>query len=338
MFSKPIEFLAIGDMTTDAFIRLSDAHINCNVDKESCELCMKFGAKIPYESVTVVRASGNGVNAAVGAARLGLRTALISNVGDDENGEECIDSLKKERVETRFVSVNKGLETNYHYVLWYGTDRTILVKHQDFLYHLPRALAGSDASNAPKWVYISSLAGSSYEYQMTIVEWLKKNPAIKVAFQPGTFQISIGVEKLGELYRRSDILFCNKQEAQKILKTEEKDVKKLLVALRAIGPKIVVVTDGAIGAYADDGANAYFMLPYPDPRAPLERTGAGDAFSSTFTVALALGKSFEEALMLAPINSASVVQEIGAQKGLLTRAKLEEWLSKAPADYKTRKI
>jgi ribokinase len=80
------------------------------------------------------------------------------------------------------------------------------------------------------------------------------------------------------------------------------------------------------------------MPPYPDPKPPFERTGAGDAFASTFTVALALGKTLEEALMWGPVNSASVVQDIGAQRGLLSRAQIEEWLAKAPTDYKPRKL
>lgn len=331
MFSKPIDFLAVGDVVTDAFIKLKDAHVTCSVDKDACELCMKFADKIPYESVTVVRAVGNSANAAVSAARLGLRSALVTDVGNDQNGKECVESLKKDRVDTRFVSVHRGMETNYHYVLWYEADRTILVKHQEYPYKLPKV-------DNPKWVYVSSLGGNSYEYHLALIEWLKKNPEIKVAFQPGTFQMSLGLEKLGELYRRADLFFCNKEEAQRILGTTEQDIKKLMSMLHGIGPKAVVVTDGPNGAYADDGTNAYFMPVYPDQKVAFERTGAGDAFSSTFTVALAKGKTFEEALMWAPINSASVVQQIGAQRGLLTEAQLMEWLAKAPSDYKPQKI
>ncbi|KKW28054.1 MAG: hypothetical protein UY71_C0033G0008, partial [Parcubacteria group bacterium GW2011_GWB1_52_7] len=55
---------------------------------------------------------------------------------------------------------------------------------------------------------------------------------------------------------------------------------------------------------------------------------------STFTVALALGKSVREALMWGPVNSMSVVQQIGARAGLLTRERLEEYLAKAPEDYR----
>ena len=80
------------------------------------------------------------------------------------------------------------------------------------------------------------------------------------------------------------------------------------------------------------------MPPYPDPKPPFERTGAGDAFSSTFVVALALGLDIPSALRWAPINSMSVVQYVGAREGLLTREKLEEYLAKAPKDYEPKKI
>lgn len=331
MFSKQIDFLAIGDITTDVFIKLHDARVTCDVSDEHCQICMKFGSKIPYESVTVVHAVGNSANAAVALSRLGLRTALASDIGNDDNGRKCIALLKTEKVGTQYISVHKKMETNYHYVLWYETDHTILVKHQEFPYK-------KSDFGSPKWVYLSSLGNNSHQYHLEIINWLENNPEIKFAFQPGTFQIELGIEKLAAFYKRSDLFFCNKEEAQRILKTSEEDIKKLMSMIALKGPKIVVITDGQKGAYAYDGMNSYFMPCYPDSRLPYERTGAGDAFSSTFTAAISLGKTIEEALIWAPINAASVVQEIGSQKGLLTMSQLEEWLAKAPAEYRPRKI
>ena len=60
--------------------------------------------------------------------------------------------------------------------------------------------------------------------------------------------------------------------------------------------------------------------------------------SSTITAALAQGKSLDEALLWGPINSASVVKHIGAQKGLLSREALEEMLANAPEDYKITEL
>ena len=95
----------------------------------------------------------------------------------------------------------------------------------------------------------------------------------------------------------------------------------------------VVITDGPKGAYFAEGEQAWFMPPYPDPQPPYERTGAGDAFASTVVAARALGLSLSEAIAWGPINSMAVVQKVGAQEGLLTREKLQELLSQAPAMY-----
>lgn len=325
------EFIAIGDIVTDAFISLKDPHIHTTIDHEKQEICLPFAEKIPYESVEELSAVGNSPNASVAAARLGLKTALVSNLGDDEQGEKCLKSLKRDNVDAQFVSVHPGKKTNYHYVLWYGNDRTILVKHQDYDYHLPDF-------GSPKWVYLSSLGPNTEPYHGAVIEYLKAHPEISLAFQPGTFQISLGKEKLRDIYSRSKVLFCNVEEAEKILEIETLGIQELLKRLRELGPEIVVITDGPKGAYAYDGTNMYSQAPYPDPTPPLERTGAGDSFSSTTVAALALDQDLPTALQWGSINSMSVVQEVGAQKGLLTRSQIEAYLQKAPVEFQTKKL
>lgn len=328
LFSKKqYDFVAIGDTVTDAFIRLNISSAHVEMDHGSGrEICMRFGDKIPYDEVHVVAGVGNAANAAVSASRLGLNSAFVSNIGNDEHGKEIINNFKKQNVAADFVKVHDGIPTNYHYVLWYGDERTILIKHQKYPYSLPDI-------GEPKWVYFSSVGEHGEAFHKELEDYLNAHPAIKLAFQPGTFQMKMGKEKLAGIYRRTDAFFCNKEEAQRILGTQEDDIKILLREVAALGPKIVAITDGVKGAYAYDGKEMYSMRLYPDPKPPISRTGAGDAFSSTFTVALALGKDIKEALRWGPINSMSVVQGIGAQAGLLTREKLEEFLAKAPADY-----
>lgn len=325
-----IDFLAIGDIVSEPFIKLQDAQVHCNIDEENCMLSMRFGDKIPYESAEVCHAVGNSPNAAVSASRLGVKSYLMSYQGDDQIGKENLESLARDGVRTDYMQIVKGLPSNYHYVLWYDVERTILVKHTEFPYSFPTDIP------EPKWIYLSSLASNSTAYHLEIAEYLKQHPAVKLAFQPGTFQMKLGTETLKDIYAHTEVFFCNYEEAQRILKTEEKDKMKLMENLRALGPKIVVMTDGIKGAYAYDGTDAWFMPVYPQE--PFERTGAGDAFASTFTTALLLEKTIPEALMWAPINSMSVVLQVGAQKGLLTQAQIEEFLAKAPEDYKPKKI
>ena len=99
-----------------------------------------------------------------------------------------------------------------------------------------------------------------------------------------------------------------------------------------------IITDGADGAYASDGKSQYKMPNYPDIAPPVDRTGAGDAFASTLVAALALGHSLDVAMTWAPINSMNVLQHLGAQAGLQTLPQIEEWLKKAPSDYKPQPI
>jgi sugar/nucleoside kinase (ribokinase family) len=329
--NKKYDLIAIGDTVTDAFIRLEDAHLSCNIDNTACEICMKFGDKIPYEFVEVCPAVGNSANAAVSTARLGISTAMLTNIGDDLDGKEAIKEFERNNVGTNLISIQKGKKTNYHYVLWFESDRTILIKHETFGYSLPNIVE-------PKWIYLSSLGENTLPFHKEIEKYLETHPDVKLAFQPGTYQMKFGTDALAGIYKNTEIFVCNLEESQRILKTEEKDLKTLLNKLHQLGPKIVVITDGPKGAYASDGTNAYFHPPYPDPKPPYERTGAGDAFASTLTAAIMLGKTLEEALSWAPINSMSVVQQIGAQKGLLSQEKLLEYLKNAPEDYKPRKI
>ncbi|MEI7765000.1 MAG: carbohydrate kinase family protein [bacterium] len=332
-----IDFLAIGDIVIDAFIRLKDAHVHCNIDKEGCELCLRFGDKIPYESVTVVPSVGNSPNAAVSAARLGLKSALMTNVGDDQNGKDCLAVLEREKIDATFVKTNPGKLTNYHYVLWYDIDRTILVKHQSY----ERKWTNTEESqkyHSPSWIYLSSMGEDSLQFHHEISDYLKRHINVKLAFQPGTFQIKFGKEILKEIYLRTEIFFCNLEESQKILSLETRDVLTLSKGIHDLGPKIVSISDGGNGAYLYIDDELWHLPIYKDEIPPLERTGAGDAFSSTFTAALALGKTPLEAFTWGPINSMSVIQKIGAQEGLLSREKLEEYLKNAPEDYKAIKI
>jgi ribokinase len=329
------DFISIGDTVTDDFIKLKDVRIDKEADKGDLgydEICFRFGDKVEFEESVVVPAVGNAANAAVSATRLGLNTAFITDIGTDDRGKTKMKTLKEQGVDCKYVKEHEGMESNYHYVLRFGAERTILIKHHEYPYALPSDL------ESPKWFYFSSVGEHGLPYHDEIAEYLKNNPESKFAFQPGTFQISLGYERLKEMYEESDIFFCNKEEAQKILGTSENDIEALLKEMRKLGPKLSVITDGRGGAYTFDGEEIWHMPMYPDPAPPVDRTGAGDAFSSTFTAALAAGEDIPTALSWGPINSMSVVQYIGAQEGLLSREQLLEHLKNAPADYKPEKI
>ena len=331
---KQIDVISVGDIVTDAFIKLLDDQAVVYEKDKTDWLAMPFATKIPFDHAEIIEAVGNASNASVSFAKLGLNSALYANIGHDQHGRDMINALQNAYVNTHLIRVNAKKKSNYHYVLWYKEERTILIKHEEYDYHWPHLRD----KEIPKWIYFSSISEHALDFHDDLADWLDQNPEVKLAFQPGTFQIKAGPERLKRIYQGSDLLSVNREEAATISGGKHGDINDLFDKLHALGPKIVVISDGHDGSYASDGQNRFMMPIYPDPKPPFERTGAGDAFTSTFVAAIIKGNTVEGALQWAPINSMSVVQYVGAQKGLLTQYEIDELLKKAPAEYKPQRL
>lgn len=330
---KKHDLVCIGDVVMDAFITLKEAKVEWDKAHEHPRISMSFADKIPYESLFVATAVGNASNVAVGARRLGLDVAMLTSIGKDDYGEKILDWYKKEGVDSKYVKVNRNLPTNYHFVLSYEAERTILIKHQKYTYHQP-----SELGTGTDWIYFSSIADHTLPFHHKLASYLKKHPDVRMGFNPGTFQLRFGVKEIADVYAHTYALFVNREEAAFILGTKNEDIPFLMKGLHKLGPKVVVITDGPNGAYASDGDDIYFMPPYPDPKKPISRTGAGDAFATGFLSALIYGLPVHEALRWGPIESMHVVQSYGAQTGLLSKRALTTFLKKAPKKYVAKKL
>jgi sugar/nucleoside kinase (ribokinase family) len=331
---EQFDVIGVGDINTDAFIRLFKDQARSYEDNLGKWLAMPFATKLPFDFTEIIEGVGNASNATVACSRLGLKTALVTNVGGDQYGRDMIMALGKNSVDHRFVRINPDKKSNYHHVLWYEEERTILVKHEEYDYAWPHLRS----NELPKWLYFSSTSEHAIPYHDQVSDWLDENPAVKLAFGPGTYQLEAGAERLSRIYRRTEVLVLNREEAVKVSGGNYDDIHDLLSRLHALGPKTVVITDGPKGAYASNGQEVLKMPLYPDPAPPYERTGAGDAFAATFVAALIKGNTIEGALQWAPINSMSVVQKVGSQAGLLNEAGIEAWLRQAPDWYKSERL
>lgn len=326
-----IDVLCVGDTVVDVFIKIPDDQAQRYDNEQGAWLAIPFGAKFPYDHADIQPAHGNAANAAVSMSRLGLTVAYETYVGGDQMGHTTVRTLGEEDVDTRFVHIQPKLPSNVNYILWYKEERTIMVKHQEFKYHWPHLRQ----AELPRWLYFSSLSEHSLAYHDEIVDWLEAHPDTNLAFVPGTFQMKTGAERLARIYRQTNILILNREEAVTVSGGQHDNLHDLFDRLHALGPQMVVITDGPQGAYASDGQGGRWSMPlYPDPAPPVERTGAGDAYASTLVAALAKGYNLPGALQWAPINSMHVVQHIGPQAGLLNEHALEQWLKKAPEWYK----
>lgn len=312
------DLISIGDAVIDTFVPLTDAHVH--FDQKLRELCLRYGDKIPVGN-SVSQVAGNAANSAVGAARLKLKTAGYINVGGDRDGQRIKDHLKSEGVDIRYVIVNKDLSSNHHVVLNYKGERTILIFHQPWKYHLP----DFDRS---RWIYFTSISPTFVKSNILnqLENYLERTGA-KMLYNPGTFQIKLGVKKNPRLLSLTEVFIVNLEEAKLILgHSEGADVavKKLLESLADLGPKMTVITDGEKGSYGFDGKNFYHLDIFPAKL--VEMTGAGDAYATGVLAGLFYGKDLSEAMRWGAANGASVVEQIGPQAGLLTYQKMQEKL------------
>ena len=315
--SKPFDIISIGDCAIDAFIKVEEASLH-KFNKDEQEICFNFGDKLPYESLHMLTA-GNCNNAAIGCARLGLKSGFYGTVGKDSNGELILERLRKEKVDTKFMAVQNKFPTNFHFVLWYHSERTILIKHQPFPYSLPKGIENT------KWIYLSSIGPKGLQLHPAIAQMLRDKPEMKLSFNPGTFQLRMGLQKLMPLFKRTEILFVNKEEAE-MLVGHLHTVRDLAEALHAQGPKTIVITDGLNGSYCLDENVFYKVGVYPHK--PFEATGCGDAFASGFTSARIHGLPVIEALRWGSRNGAGVATKIGPQDGLITETEMSRDLKK----------
>jgi ribokinase len=321
------DIVTIGDVVSDLFIKPKELKIMCpagRLKERTCfepVICLRFGDKIPIEDIHY-DIGGSAANVAMGLRKQGFRVGLIASIGKDPEGEKIFSKLQNSGLSTDLVMRMKDIKTNFSVIFSYKGERTILVYRglSDYsLLKLPLNLK-------TKWVFVGPL-GDGYEKLYNQIASLVAIKNIKLALNPGTIQLSKG--GLKEILRVTEILFVNKEEAEKILNVRSPaQAKELLIGLFKMGPKIVFITDGSEGAYSFDGKQYLKISAYQAERE--EVTGAGDAFASGVLGALILNKDIKEALSWGIVNSASVIEKIGAQKGLLSIRQIENNLKKAP--------
>lgn len=311
------DILSVGGTALDIFLEIHEASVNCQLKTDECQLCLNYADKIPVEKVTNVPGVGTAPNNAVGSARMGLKAAVFTIVGNDSDGKDSIAVFKKEKVSTKYVSVDKKNPTDHSSILSFQGERTLLTFQVPRKYSLPSDLR-------TKWVFLGALPDGHKLLHSQVVKKSKKEK-IKVGYNPGAQELREGIDAMKDLLKVLEVLFVNKEEAWRLVGKED-DMKVLLAKLKKYGPKLVVITDGKNGACCFDGDNFYHQAIFNLP--VVEKTGAGDAFATGFIVALIQGLDVKTALRFGAANSASVIQHVGARTGLMTKSQMKKFLEK----------
>ncbi|NCN07464.1 carbohydrate kinase family protein [Candidatus Falkowbacteria bacterium] len=312
--TSKFDIVSIGGATSDLMFYSGEGELisTSNLTKQKL-LAFEYGAKILADKIYQTY-GGGAANSSVSLAKLGLKVGVIAKVGLDDNGQKVLANLKSQGVNSDLIKIDKNKATAFSMILTVkGADNEhIIFAHRG----ASDGLAAKDLSlNKFKtdWFYISSLPKIGWE---GIIDAIVKTGS-QIAWNPGSAQLK-RTSRLKKYLPKVKLLFLNKDEALEFKKL--KNTKGLIKYIQGLGPEVVVITDGATGAYAYDGKKYYFMKASKVKSA--DTVGIGDAFSSAFTAALLYDKTIKTALKWGVNNSASVIKKIGAQNGLLSKRQI----------------
>ena len=303
------DIITIGSATVDHFADTDSELIRIDTRCHHEELiAFPLGSKLLINELKTT-VGGGGTNTAVTFAHLGLKTAYLGKIGDDAAGDFVLSLLKQEGI--TFIGARDG-QTGFSVILnSIMDDRSILAYKGANDHLLDEDIPHLDT----KWIYLSSMLGESWQ---TVVDIIAKGN-FNIAFNPSNYQAKLGYKALSTLVDHVKILVMNREEACKFLgidHTETPHYRELLEKMYELPPEVIVITDGKEGAFVYDGDHFFHGLPKPNIKI-LETTGAGDAFSATFTSAIIKGINTKTALDYAMTNAESVLQYKGAKEKLL---------------------
>lgn len=318
-----VSVICVGKTTVDQLLTLNPSRSKCHLDPKTGDLSFRHGEKIDVEESEFC-IGGNATNVAVGLSRLGVGAALFSEIGDDEFGLKISNKLGQESVDWSHVVKAKGASSSFSVIIVHKGERTIfiqkLIRKNDFHF-------GGVESD---YVFLTSLEREWRPAYKEVLSLVVKGER-KLVFNPGTLQLTEGMDVVQELLKHTDILFVNKEEAEKIVFGNEKRernneveyLRELLTKLQKRGVRCVVITNGKHGSHAIDGEGNFYKEGL-FPGVTVERTGAGDSYTSGFLAAVIHGRSMKEAMRWGSVNSSSVIERPGAINGLLHLKEMEK--------------
>lgn len=315
-----VDVITIGSATRDAFFEgiQFDYHHKDQHLPTGKGVCLPLGSKLQVDKVTFT-SGGAGTNAAVTFARQGLASAALARLGSDINGKEIARELEHEGIATSLLQYDSVLPTSYSVILMEkNAERTILA--------FSGAGGSINAKEVPwetmeaQWVYLDSLGGNEDILKNAVK--LKQQKKIKLAWNPGTKDLALGLKTLKPYLASLDVCLANQEEIAALLGIPYKKEEEIFKAFDALVPGIAIMTKGPQGVIVSDGKERYQAGIFPE-KALVDRTGAGDAFGSGFVVGLLRG-GIEEGLRLGSANSTSVLEHIGAKEGILRKDDLQD--------------
>ncbi len=311
------------------------------------------GARLEDATSFAKYLGGSSANAAFGATRLGLRTAMLSRVGDDHMGRFLRETLAREGCDVSQVSVDPQRLTALVLLGIKNRDTFPLIFYRENCADMAISAADIDESFiASSWALAItgthfSTAGV-YAASRKALEYARKHDVrtvLDIDYRPVLWSLTgrgdgetrfiadSGVSvHLQSILSQFDLIVGTEEEF--LVAGGERDLTAALQTVRAITSATLVVKRGALGCSVIEGAIPARIDDAPGYRGSAVEVvnvlGAGDAFIAGFLCGWLRGGNIERSCAYANACGAIVVSRHGCAPAMPSRAELDYFLAHAP--------
>jgi len=283
--------------------------------------------RVPKNGETIIGSDfsifpgGKGANQAVSAARLGGKVVMAGKVGDDDYGEEFIQTLKEEDIDTDYIEIDYNYTTGIGFITseTNGDNRIIVVPGANLKYSQQELLKLDNVLDDVEVLIIQ------LEMDIKVMEKaakMAKNKNVQVILNPAP-----GQELSDSLLKNVDYLTPNETELEILSGVKIDNLEDTISASKILfnkGVNNIIVTLGSNGALIVTRDEVEHINGFNV--SVCDTVAAGDAFNGALAVAITENVSLEEGVQLANAAGALTVTKKGAIPSIPYREEVETFL------------
>jgi len=269
-------------------------------------------------------AGGKGANQAVAASRAGGDVTFIARVGDDMFGQQAYSGFKEDQIDVGYVETDKVEPSGVAliFVDEKGENSIAVASGAN------AKLSPEDVNEAAELIQSADILLMQLETPLETIRRAAEIAAgagVKVILNPAP-AMPIDDPLLSTL----TIITPNESEAELLTGIPVTDVdsaEKAAMALLERGLEVVIITLGSKGALIKTKEQKQLISGFKVDA--VDATAAGDVFNGSLAVAIAEGKSLEDAVRFANAAAALSVTKLGAQPSVPKRDEIERFLKES---------
>ncbi len=271
---------------------------------------------------------GGAFNSAVAMQRLGLKVGWAADFGNDEFSRWVADRAAAEGLDTSLFAWHDRPLRRVTVALSYPEDRAF-VTYTDADPQLPAAMKALATASA-RAVYLSGVYyGGLLDAGLLLVR--AKRMKLVMDGNSGD-EVVLANPAVRKAVKSADVFLPNAAEAKRM--TGCADLESALHELGALCP-LVVIKDGAAGAYAIAGGQVYHEPAIPVT--PVDTTGAGDCFNAGFVKAWLDGRPIPECLRWGNVVGGLSTTAAGGTGRVVSVDEVRRWLDDLDSRYPLKK-